>query len=140
MPLALHPNPASAPEGPNTDHLVMNGQLAVGRIYKRDTPDKSDSQWLWAINGVWAEPAIMRFAGIAPSFEQAKAELQENWEKWLAWANLQDIGGAVALQPAAAPAPSDPAQRFSETSSDPARIRQSADAGRRGSASRRKSK
>ena len=157
MPLALHPNPASAPEGPNTDHLVMNGQLAVGRIYKRDTPDKSDSQWLWAINGVWAEPAIMRFAGIAPSFEQAKAELQENWEKWLAWANLQDIGGAVALQPASTrappeeivgvplqpeptPATSDPAQRFSETSSDPARIRQSADAGRRGSASRRKSK
>jgi hypothetical protein len=150
MPLALHPKPASAPD---TDHVVMNGGLAVGRIYKRDTPDKSDSQWLWAINGVWAEPAIMRFAGIAPSFEQAKAELQENWGKWLAWANLQDIGGAVALQPAPSeeivgvplqpeptPAPSDPAQRFSDTSSDPARIRQSADAGRRGSASRKKSK
>ena len=86
MPLALHPNPANTPAGQNTDHLVMNGQLAVGRIYKRDTPNESDSQWLWAINGVWAEPAIMRFAGIAPSFEQAMAELQENWEKWLAWA------------------------------------------------------
>ena len=99
----------------------------------------------------------MRFAGIAPSFEQAKAELQENWEKWLAWANLQDIGGAVPLQPASTgvaseeiagvalqpeptPATSDPAQRFSETLSDPTRIGQSADAGRRGSARRKKSK
>ena len=158
MPLALHPDPASAPAGTNPDHVVMNGGLAVGRIYKRDTPDKSDSQWLWAINGVWAEPAIMRFAGIAPSFEQAKAELQENWEKWLAWANLQDIGGTVPLQPAStpvaseeivgrvplqpepAPAASDLAQRLPETSPEPARIGQSAGAGRRGSPGRRKSK
>jgi hypothetical protein len=93
MPLALHPNPASAPARRKTDHLVMNGQLEVGRIYKRDTPDKSDSQWLWAINGVpRAAPGVMRVAGIAPSFEQAKAELKDNWEKWLAWANLQELG------------------------------------------------
>jgi len=72
----------------------MNGQLEVGRIYKRDTPDKSDSQWLWAINGVpRAAPGVMRVAGIAASFEEAKAELQDNWEKWLAWANLQELGG-----------------------------------------------
>src|SRR6267378_3107904 len=74
MPLALHPNPASAPARRKTDHLVMNGQLEVGRIYKRDTPNKSDSQWLWAINGV-------------P----------------LAAANLQEIGGSVPLQPASTP-------------------------------------
>ena len=157
MPLALHPNPANTPAGQNTDHLVMNGQLAVGRIYKRDTPNESDSQWLWAINGVWAEPAIMRFAGIAPSFEQAMTELQENWEKWLAWANLQDIGGTALLQPASArapseeivgvplqpepaPAASDLTQHLSETSSEPERIGQSAGAGRRGSPERRKSK
>jgi hypothetical protein len=82
----------------------MNGQLEVGRIYKRDTLDKSDSQWLWAINGVpQAAPGVMRVAGIAASFEQAKAELQENWEKWLAWANLQDVGGSVPFQPASTP-------------------------------------
>src|SRR5215471_4715527 len=92
MPLALHPNPASAPVRRKTDHLVMNGQLEIGRIYKRDTLDKSDPQWLWAINGVpRATPGVMRVAGIAPSLEQAQAELQENWEKWLAWANLQEL-------------------------------------------------
>jgi hypothetical protein len=107
MPLALHPNPASAPARRKTDHLVMSGQLEVGRIYKRETPDKS-SQWLWAINGLpRATAGIMRVAGIAPSLEQAEAELQENWAKWLAWANLQessaDIGRSVPLQPASAP-------------------------------------
>jgi hypothetical protein len=86
----------------------MNGQLEVGRIYKRDTPNKSDSQWLWVINGVpLAAPSVMRVAGIAASFEQAKAELQENWEKWLAWANLQEIGGSVPLQSASTPAASE---------------------------------
>ena len=109
MSLALHPNPASAPARRKTDHLVMNGQLEVGRIYKRDTPDKSDTQWLWAINGVpRAAPGVMRVAGIAASFEQAKAELQENWKKWLAWANLQEIGleeigGTVPFEPASTP-------------------------------------
>ena len=214
MPLALHPNPASAPARRKTDHLVMNGQLEVGRIYKRDTLDKSDSQWLWAINGVpRATPGVMRVAGIAPSLEQAQAELQENWEKWLAWANLQEldtedldteelgaegvgaedldaehpgtegigdnvslqpgfvpaasehIGGAVPLQPEPAP-PEDsgglvpiqaePApdasvlpladldtagqERLSETASQPSSTGQSADAGRRGSRRRKKSK
>jgi hypothetical protein len=209
MPLALHPNPASAPVRRKTDHLVMNGQLEVGRIYKRDTLDKSDSQWLWAINGVpRATPGVMRVAGIAPSLEQAQAELQENWEKWLAWANLQeldteelgaegvgaedlgaedpgtegsgdnvslqpgfvpvaseDIGGKVPLQPEPAP-PEDsggsvpiqpePApeasglplpeldtagqERLSETASQPLSTGQSADAGRRGSRRRKKSK
>src|SRR5262245_10488085 len=100
MPLTLHPNPASAPVRRKTDHLVMNGQLEVGRIYKRDAPFRSEPQWLWAINGVQlAAPGVMRVAGIAPSFEQAKAELQGNWDKWLAWANLQEIGGG-ALEPA----------------------------------------
>jgi len=165
MPLALHSNPASAPVRRKTDHLVMSGQLEVGRIYKRDTPNESDSEWLWAINGVQrAAPGIMRVAGIAPSFEQAKAELQENWEKWLAWANLQEMGGAVPLQPELIPAASEefggtvqlqpeptPAAselaqpeldiageaRSSETASEPAGIGQSTGGGRRGSRRRK---
>jgi hypothetical protein len=81
MPLALHPRPTSAPD---TDHLVMNGGLAVGRIYRRDTPDKSDSQWLWAINGVWAEPAIMRFAGIAPPLNKPRLSCKKTGRSgWL---------------------------------------------------------
>jgi uncharacterized membrane protein len=91
MPLELHPNPNSAPARRKTDHIVMNGRLEVGRIYKRDSL-LEDSQWLWAINGVQrAAPDVMRVAGVSPSLDQAKADLQENWHKWLAWAHLRDV-------------------------------------------------
>jgi len=97
MPLELHPNPDSAPARRRTDHLVKNGHLQVGRIYKRDSLDENTQQWLWAINGVQrTEPEVMRVAGIAPSLDQAKAELQENWEKWLAWADLRDAREKVS--------------------------------------------
>jgi hypothetical protein len=33
----------------------------------------------------------MRVAGMAATFDQAQAALQGNWEKWLAWAKLQEL-------------------------------------------------
>jgi hypothetical protein len=88
MSLTLHRDRTSA--HPETDHLAMSGNLCVGRIYKREfakTP-----QWLWAINGVQqAGSDVMRLSGITGSFEEAQAELKENWAKWLAWAKLQEI-------------------------------------------------
>jgi hypothetical protein len=38
----------------------------------------------------------MKTAGIATEFEQAEAALQENWSKWLAWANLQEVSGPTS--------------------------------------------
>jgi hypothetical protein len=103
MPLTFRPNPDSAPARRKTDHLVMNGELQVGRIYKRDAASEAE-QWLWAINGVQRTGSkVMRVAGIAASLDEAKAELQENWEKWLAWANLREVGDAAPLQPLGAP-------------------------------------
>jgi hypothetical protein len=53
-----------------------------------------------AINGVQqAGSDVMRIAGMTASFEEAEAELKENWAKWLAWAKLQEIsdeGGALS--------------------------------------------
>jgi hypothetical protein len=92
MPLTLRPNPESAPARRTTDHLVLSGKMHVGRIYKRESGSSEKNQWLWAINGVQHAPNIMRLAGMTASLEEAKAELQENWEKWPAWANLKDIG------------------------------------------------
>jgi hypothetical protein len=44
------------------------------------------------INGVHQTPPdVMRLAGVTDSFEEAQAELKENWAKWLAWARLQEI-------------------------------------------------
>ena len=89
MPLTLRPNITSASR--HFDHLVMSGELCVGRIYKRELANSPETQWLWAINGV--QPAgsdVMRLAGMSTSLDEAQAQLTENWRKWLAWANLQE--------------------------------------------------
>jgi hypothetical protein len=92
MPLTFIPNPDSEPAQRHTDQLVMCGKLPVGRIYKREPA--SGVQWLWTINGVQrAGPDVMRVSGMTASLDQARAELKENWEKWLAWANLQEVSG-----------------------------------------------
>jgi hypothetical protein len=88
MSLTLQPNSYNA--NPENDHLAMSGNLCVGRVYRRLFA--RTSQWLWAINGVQQTPPdVMRLAGVTDSFEEAQAQLKENWAKWLAWARLQEI-------------------------------------------------
>ena|SRR6266852_1368631 len=104
MPLKLRPNTESAPTRQGTDHHVMSGELCVGRIYKREAASNPTSQWLWAINGVQhAGPKVMRLAGMTASLDQAKAELKENWDKWLVWAKLQEISDHTPPAPLAEP-------------------------------------
>jgi hypothetical protein len=94
-PLTLRPNIDSASAELRTDHYVMSGELRVGRIYKREA-SKPELRWLWAINGVQLTgPEVMRVAGTTATFEEAEAQLKENWDKWLAWAKLQEISGAT---------------------------------------------
>ena len=71
----------------------MSGELCIGRIYKRETI-RGESQWMWAINAVVAPSDVMRCGGMTATFEETHAELNENWRKWLAWANLQEIGAS----------------------------------------------
>jgi hypothetical protein len=88
MSLRLQSDPNSA--HPETDQVAMSGNLCVGRVYKREFT--RITQFFWAINGVQQTPPdVMRLAGVTGSFEQAQAELKENWAKWLTWAKLQEI-------------------------------------------------
>src|SRR5262245_6760832 len=91
MPLALMRHFESPPDA--TDYYLMSGDLRVGRIYERGTQGRPELQFLWALNGVFGGPRDMRVAGVAATFDQAQAALQENWEKWLAWAKLQELSG-----------------------------------------------
>jgi hypothetical protein len=113
MPLTLRPNTDSASARLRTDHHVMSGELRVGRIYKRES-SKPDLQWLWAINGVQLTGSeVMRIADTTATFEEAEAQLKENWEKWLAWAKLQEISDATP--PPALPRGAPPATPGSST-------------------------
>ncbi len=49
---------------------------------------REEPRWFWSIQGVLGKPADMRDHGDALTLESAKAELEANWRKWLAWAKL----------------------------------------------------
>jgi hypothetical protein len=46
--------------------------------------------WFWSIHGVFGKPTDMRGHGVAPTLEGAQADLEEQWQKWLRWANLKE--------------------------------------------------
>ena len=72
------------------DYSVMSADLVVGRIYEDRTATTEELRWFWAINGVHA-PQVVTISGKVATLDQAKAELAENWRKWLAWAGLQEV-------------------------------------------------
>jgi hypothetical protein len=117
MALTYHQNRDSTPARGAADHLVMNGGLNVGHIYQSAPSSGAAAQWLWSINGVkLAGPQVMCVAGMTASLDQAKAAMNENWEKWLAWAAQREITFPNPLplgeQPAiAVPASSDNCQQ-----------------------------
>jgi hypothetical protein len=91
MGLTLRPTGlGSAVDKDRRGYTVFSGVSAVGRIYEeRGAP--ADLQWFWAITGIFGTPPHMRMDGHAPTLESAKAQLGENWRKWLAWAKLTEI-------------------------------------------------
>jgi hypothetical protein len=87
MSLALQPSPDAA-----DDYAVMHGELRVGRIYKRKMALRAEAQWLWALNGVPEGPDGYPITGLTATLEEARAALQERWEKWLEWTKLSEAG------------------------------------------------
>ena len=71
------------------DYAVLSRELVIGRIYEdRTAPD--NLRWCWTLNGVQA-PQIVTTSGKVATLEQAKAQLAAQWQKWLAWAGLQEV-------------------------------------------------
>jgi hypothetical protein len=111
MPLAPMRN-LNAPQE-NDDFYLMSGDLQVGHIYKRASESKPDRQFLWALNGVFGGPSEMRVSGMVATFGDAQAAVQENWDKWLTWAKLQEITKRSSHQPSVSQA-SEPARKDSK--------------------------
>jgi hypothetical protein len=99
MPLALMRN-FEAPQDA-TDYYLMSGDFARRPYLERQ--GTQGLEFLWALNGVFGGPHEMRVAGMVATFDQAQAALQENWEKWLAWAKLQELGDPAPLSPSEPP-------------------------------------
>jgi hypothetical protein len=77
------------------EYDVVQGELKVGHIYKRDATLRPEAHWMWTLNGVPGGPDGLPLTGFAESRNQAEAALSESWEQWLAWAGLSEASGAA---------------------------------------------
>jgi hypothetical protein len=88
MPLKLRPTGlGSGIDEDRPDYTVHSGQWDVGRIYRiRGGPDHLRWFWSLTVNG-----PITRAAHVA-TLDEAKAQFQNSWEAWKAWAKLDEAG------------------------------------------------
>jgi hypothetical protein len=94
MPLHFRPTgPAFPHEETPKDCTAFSGGLAVGFIYCEagESGREGPHTWFWSIHGIFSKPIDMRGQGTARTLEDAKAYLEENWQRWLRWANLKEI-------------------------------------------------
>ena len=91
MPLVMRRTGLQSPVDRDVpDFVVLSGGLVVGRIY-RIQAGPQQGRWFWSVSGIHAEPAVMRISDRADTLDAAKAQLAENWRKWLSWARLKEI-------------------------------------------------
>jgi hypothetical protein len=90
MPLTMRPTGLASPgDKDRQDVTVYCGEWAVGRIYEqRGGPDSM--RWFWSLYGMLGKPVDMRTNGHAPTLDEAKAQLESIWRRWLAWAKLRE--------------------------------------------------
>ena len=72
----------------------MSNALMVPRIYEDGTAPEELRCSTW--NGVHA-PQVVTTSGKVATLDLAKAQLTAQWQKWLAWAGLQDRGDSRYL-------------------------------------------
>ena len=67
------------------DYDVLSGRMVVGLISQQ-----ASAEWVWSITGLHASPGIIVSVGRMPTLEEAKEEMQKNWDRWLQWAQLHE--------------------------------------------------
>jgi hypothetical protein len=82
-------------DGSADDYNVFHGDLRIGQIYKRKAALRPEAQWLWVMNGLPECPNGLPITGLAANLDDALAELNERWAKWLSWAGLTE----AAMEP-----------------------------------------
>jgi hypothetical protein len=86
MPLTMRPTGLGAEiDKDRPDYTVFCGEWAIGRIYEmRGGPDLLS--WFWSIT---VTGPMTRWDRVA-TLEEAKAQLQNSWDAWKAWAQLEE--------------------------------------------------
>ena len=67
------------------DYTIYNSGWAVGRIYEtRGGPDRLRRFWSFTVT------CPMTRSDRVPTLEEAKAQFETAWHRWLAWAKLSE--------------------------------------------------
>jgi hypothetical protein len=89
--LVIKPNE----DGSADDYYILHGELRIGQIYKRKVALRPEAQWVRALNGLPQCANGISTAGLAASLDDAMAEMNARWAKWLSLAGL----GEAAIEP-----------------------------------------
>jgi hypothetical protein len=71
------------------DYTIYEHGRAIGRIYE-ERAALPDLRWFWCITIIGARHAGIRTDGRVATLDEAKAQLHDNYRKWLVWAKLED--------------------------------------------------
>jgi hypothetical protein len=88
MPLTMRPTGLRSPvDIDRLDYTIYSGEWAMGRIYEqRGGP--AHMRFFWTVFGIFGKPTDMRTDGHAPTLDEAKAQFEAAWRRWLDWAKL----------------------------------------------------
>jgi hypothetical protein len=89
MQLSLRHTGLAPPELDRKDYVVTDDGREVGRLYE-DQYTPPDMRWYWSILVIGAHQAGIKTSGHAATLEQAKADFQANYKRWLVWARLEE--------------------------------------------------
>jgi hypothetical protein len=95
MPLTMRPTRLPSPiDNDRQDFTVYYcGEWPMGRIYEqRGGPEHM--RLFWSLYGVVGKPPGVHMNDHAPTLEEAKAQFEAAWRRWLDWAKLQEQAGA----------------------------------------------
>jgi hypothetical protein len=87
MRLSLRHSGLAPPDPNRKDYALIDSGREVGRITRFDTP--ADMCCYWSITVIGAHQAGIRTNGRATTLEEAKAQFETNYRRWLAWAKLE---------------------------------------------------
>ena len=92
MPLTMRPTGGHSPVYQDRqDWTIFEDGRPVGRIYEDATAGTpADLRWFWSII-VYVNPrAGIVTSGKVPTLDEAKAQFEASWRRWLAWTNLRE--------------------------------------------------
>lgn len=86
--------------GPSVIYDVMSGNLRIGRIQQHNTGGHNAGTWAYSFSFAnhWPQGSIAPTGGGFESMDDAMKAMRAEFEKWCAWAGLQEISDPASRE------------------------------------------